>query len=391
MKVVRRFSLIIPVFLAIAIGLSCSKKPQALVEVSLANLEVKTKVSLNIKEFKTNHLVGSFEITPQKPTVQFKLYNISEPTIVQILTDGKKNIETLLIVEPGETVRLQIDLNQPGQYVVSGSNESLLVKELNDRLLLTRKSLDSLGRLISASKDRGALNALNRQVEAVIDSQRVFSSRFVWRHPMSRASVVALYQQIAPEKYVLDRAEDLQLFKVVASSLIARYPGSTYAQGMTDDINEMTRRLKSQQVLSLIRDSKPTLPDIVLPNTKGDTVRLSSQMGRVIVLNFWASWNAGSMLATQELTRLSNQLKGKPLVVFNVSLDTNREAWVKAIEQAGFQGIHVCELNTAGSVAAGSYNVSSLPANFVIDKNYDIIGRDVYGESLVRMVNELLR
>lgn len=386
-----RLKNLISVSLLIIIALSCGPKPKSTVEVIFENLEGKTRVSLFVQEFKANRLVSTMEVTPKKPKAHFKLLEGGEPLIVQIVTEGKNRSETLAIVEEGQNVRLFIDLNMPSNYTVVGSEESILVKNLNDKLLFTRRNLDSLKNLLSVATERATIEKLRLQSQTTIDSQRVFSSRFIWEHPMARASVVALYQQLGPNVYVFDRAEDLQLFRVVASSLIARFPESNYAKGMVDDINEMTRRLKSHQVLNLIKESKPTLPDIVMPNTKGDTVRLSSNIGKVIILNFWASWNANSMVSNQELAKLSNEFKGKPLVIFNVSMDSNREVWVKAIEQANFPGIHVSDLNPSGSVAASIYNVTNLPTNFVIDKNYDIIGRNVYGESLVRMVSELLK
>lgn len=372
------------------IATSCNQKPFGIIEGKVENLNKKTNVSLHVREFSTSNKIGSKEISPKKNGFKFKLKNITEPTLVSIKIDGQSSNEIILLIEPNEKVQITVNANNISQYIIEGSAGSKLIKELNSRLLTTKNTLDSLDKLLQVSNSNEAKLKLAQEQRAAIDSQRVFSTRFIWANPMSRASIIALYQQIAPNRYVLDQSSDLQLFKVVASSQIALYPNSSYAKGMEADIKEMTQRIKNYQIQSMVKNAEQTLPDIALPNTNGDIVKLSSLKGKVIILNFWASWNQSSLFENKELSNLIEALKGKPIVIYNVSLDFDKKSWVAAIETTKMPGIHVCELNAKDPMVVQLYNVTKIPANYIIDKNFDIIGKNVYGEALKQMVKDLL-
>jgi peroxiredoxin len=159
---------------------------------------------------------------------------------------------------------------------------------------------------------------------------------------------------------------------------------------MEADIKEMIQRIKNYQTQSMVKDVEQSLPEIALPNTNGDIVKLSSLKGKVIILNFWASWNQSSLFENKELSNLIAELKGKPIVIYNVSLDFDKKSWVAAIETTKMPGVHVCELNAKDPMVVQLYNVAQLPANYIIDKNFDIIGKNVYGDALKQMVKDLL-
>lgn len=369
---------------------SCKQKPYSTIEGKVENLDTKTTVSLYIREFSTSNKIESKEITPNKNSFKFKLQNITEPTLASIKIEGLNSNEIILLLEPSEKAQLTINANNFSQYSIEGSTGSILIKKLNSRLLTTKNTLDSLDKLLQVSSSNEITQKLNQEQRAAIESQRVFSTRFIWANPMSRASIIALYQQIEPNRYVLDQSTDLQLFKVVASSQIALYPNSNYAKGMEADIKEMTQRIKNFQIQSMVKNAEQSLPDIALPNTNGDIVKLSSLKGKVIILNFWASWSQSSLFENKELSNLIGEFKGKPIVIYNVSLDFDKKSWVAAIETTKMPGVHVCELNAKDPMVVQLYNVAQLPANYIIDKNFDIIGKNVYGDALKQMVKDLL-
>jgi peroxiredoxin len=257
-------------------------------------------------------------------------------------------------------------------------------------LAQTIKSLDSLKVLIENASASAEKQKLNLEYEAAIDSQREFSTQFIWDNPMSRASVMALYQKVSDDRFVFDRAEDVQLFKVVASSLIARYPDSDYAKGMLRDIRNQDKILRSHSLQELVRNVESTLPEIALPNPKGDTVRLSSLHGKVILLDFWASFSQENLLENRELLDLYRKYKGQGFEIYQVSLDVEREPWLAAIESAGLPWVNVSELDPDGSVVAGMYNVTRLPANYLIDRNFDIAAKNIFGRELEKKLKELL-
>ena len=231
---------------------------------------------------------------------------------------------------------------------------------------------------------------IEREYNAVVDSQRAYSSRFIWANVMSRASVMAIYQKFDDDLYVFDKSEDLVLFKAIASSLIAIYPNSDYSKGMLADIKRMEGIIRNAKISNIISQSVSSIPDIALRNPKGEVVKMSSLKGKVILLNFWASWDQSSMMDIRELNETYNQFKNRGFEIYQVSLDANRDDWINAIESANLPGINVCELNPKGSMDAKIFNITQLPANYLIDKNFTVVGKNLYGEALKKKLRSEL-
>ena len=115
-----------------------------------------------------------------------------------------------------------------------------------------------------------------------------------------------------------------------------------------------------------------TAPDIALPDPDGKTQRLSEQRGKVVILDFWASWcGPCRRQGSPELVRLWKQYGGKAFDIFSVSLDRpdGKAEWTNAIAQDGLTWKHhVSDLRYWQSLAAQLYNVTSIPMMMVLDK-----------------------
>lgn len=381
--------LFIPV-IAILLATSCTQKDQSTIEGKIDSIDTLVQVTLLRQDFAKTELLETVELSPKKSTFKFKVGELAEPTFFQLRVVGKRNHFMVLLLEPGEQAVVSADLNRFAHYTVTGADESLKTQALSRRLGQTVKTLDSLKVLIDNAAASAEKQMLSLEYEAAIESQREFSTQFIWDNPMSRASVMALYQKVSDDRFVFDRAEDVQLFKVVASSLIARYPDSDYAQGMLRDIRNQDKILRSHSLQELVRNVESTLPEIAQPNPKGDTVRLSSLRGKVILLDFWASFSQENLLENRELLDLYRKYKGQGFEIYQVSLDVEREPWLAAIESAGLPWINVSELDPDGSVVAGMYNVTRLPANYLIDRNFDIAAKNIFGRDLEKKLKELL-
>jgi peroxiredoxin len=177
---------------------------------------------------------------------------------------------------------------------------------------------------------------------------------------------------------------------VVATSIIATYPESGFAKGMQRDIKNQEKLLASHNLKRLIENAESTLPEIALPNPKGEIIRLSSLKGKVILLDFWASSSQECLLENRELLEVYKQFRSKGFEVYQVSFDIDREPWMAAIESARLPWINVSELDPEGSIVAGSYNVTQVPANYLIDRDYSIIGKNIFGKDLVVKLKEVL-
>jgi len=367
---------------------SCNNKDSVKIEVRITSTK-STIVYIEQLSFSKSTLLDSANISSGTDKVTFRVNDIKEPTFI-VLNFKSKGAITLL-AEANEKINIQINTDNFLNYKVEGSKGSLLTKDLALNLSKTKRKLDSLNKLYSLTKGEIAKQLLDQKFAAIVDSQRANNSRFIWANPMSRASVMALYQKFDEQSYVFDRSEDIILFKTVASSLKALYPNSEYTKGMLADISRMQSLLSSIKINNLIQQSESSIPDIALPNINGDTIKLSSLKGKVVLLDFWASWNQSSLLDNRELLNTYKQFRSKGFEIYQVSLDYNREEWVNAIESAGLTWINVSSLNPNGSIAARTYNITQIPANYLIGRDQSIIRKNLYGESLNKELRELLK
>jgi len=374
-------------FLALVLFSSCNDNNSVLIRLKITSSK-DSKVYLDKLDFSKSTFVDSVEISKGENNVSFRTKAIPEPTFFVLRIKGYDAIT--LLSEPGEKMDIIMNDANLNDYAILSSKGSLKTKELARKLNDTKSKLNSLRLKFNFAQDPVVKSMIDQEFKAVIDSQRAYSTRFIWANPMSRASVMAVYQKLDENRFVLDRQEDLVLLKTVASSLRAFYPNSDYAKGMIADIEKINGNLKRNAINRLIEQAKPSIPEIALPNLQGRIVKLSSLKGKVVLLDFWASWNQSSIMDNREFLSVYSQYKNQGFEIYQVSLDSNREDWLNAIESAGLPWINVCELNPAGSRDALTYNVTQLPTNYLIDRDQTIIGKNLYGESLKKKLREVL-
>jgi peroxiredoxin len=314
----------------------------------------------------------------------------SEPDYYQLrLIEG--NFITLL-AEPGEKILIISGDNYlPGNYEVFGSKGSSLVKELDNRLLKTIYKTDSISTLYSESINEPGFDTiapkLNNTYLKVIQDQRKFTIRFIIENISSLASIKALYQMLDSSTYVLYNNRDLQYMKIVADSLKVHYPDSKHTKALIADLNQGMERFNALMLTKQIQESgKETSLDIALPNPEGDTILLSSLRNNYVLLSFWTSLNETCLAENQELKKLYQTYNKKGFEIFQVSLDNDKEAWKKSIL---FDELTWTNVIDSEMKFAQIFNVRQLPANYLLNKEGFIIGKNLHGRTLRIKMSQL--
>ncbi|KFC57748.1 thiol:disulfide interchange protein, TlpA_like family [Flavobacterium gilvum] len=131
--------------------------------------------------------------------------------------------------------------------------------------------------------------------------------------------------------------------------------------------------------------------DFSMKNQNEIEKKLSDLNGKVVLLEFWASWCSPCRAENPNLVNTYNKFKSSGFEIFAVSLDDNKDSWLKAIQKDGLNWEHVSDLKGRSSnKAALLYHINTIPENILIDRNGFVIGRNLRGEDLNNKLSEIL-
>lgn len=275
---------------------------------------------------------------------------VADPTMM-ILSLNKSNSPMLhLLVMPKERITLAVDympaINQFNITSAKGSENMRVYKDFTNLLVRTRlwtpeipfeNSLDSL-----LSANTGVLMS---------------------------AFLVTYFEQ-AFEQYA-------PLYKKIRDGLIGKWPE-----------NEFVKHVDSRVRTTLVAGMEA--PEIELADRDGNPRRLSSLRGKVVLIDFWASWCRPCRMENPNVVRLYNQYHDKGFEVFSVSLDNNRDAWLKAIDDDHLVWPnHVSDLRGWSSAAGRLYGIQSIPATVLVAPDGKILARNLRGKELENKLKEI--
>lgn len=167
-----------------------------------------------------------------------------------------------------------------------------------------------------------------------------------------------------------------------------------------ENVKALDSSLESTQYVHVLKNLANTIetvlpgniaPDFVSTSPEGITKRFSDQIGKnYILLDFWAAWCGPCRRDNPNVVAAYKKYKDRGFTVYGVSLDKSKESWVKAIQDDELDWQQVSDLKFWNSDAAALYGVRSIPSNFLIAPNGEIIARNIRGEDLQEKLEELL-
>ncbi len=164
----------------------------------------------------------------------------------------------------------------------------------------------------------------------------------------------------------------------IVSAMDTNLNGSQYLQSLKKRIG----------VLKSVEIGQPA-PDFTMNDSAGKPVALSSLKGKVLLVDFWASWCGPCRAENPNVVKAYQAYGKKGFDILGCSFDQNRDKWLKAVKDDKLTWNQVSDLKGWANAAGKLYGVNSIPANVLLDKDQKIIGRNLRGEDLMKKLAEI--
>ena len=303
------------------------------------------------------------------------------PSIYNIIYNNER---IPLLLTAGESVTVGSMGSVLANYTVSGSEESELLREFNREYITGMQELNAK---VAAYAEAG--ESLKTEIAQLYTAKLREIKRnqisFIIKNKSSIAAVYALYQRLPDEKYLVNSESDLIYFRTVADAVSKRYPTSPFVVTLRNDVARMEAQTS---LLNTIEERD--YPDIVADDMYGKQVKLSELEGNVILVDFWAAELGNSNALNADLKNIYEKYEADGFRVYQVSFDTSKATWIKAVQEQKLPWVSVCDFRGQASPIMGVYNVRSLPSNYLIDRNGRIVAKNVYSDALEEQLKKIL-
>jgi len=324
-----------------------------------------------LEEFSNGQLNTVDTLTVNDDGTYYSIYIPNEPGYYRLNFYDTQFVNIILTEEP---IVVNVDGSGPtAPYEITGSSSMDALNELNLIMSEFKQGVSQMNESYGAavkSQNKEEIENIQKQYE---ENLKEVNNK-IKQKIREMGTSVAILQAIN----FLDKDQDFTFIDSIARVIEKEMPDYQIKKEFISEVNNL-RKLAIGSIA----------PEIELPNPQGDIVKLSSLRGAYVLIDFWAAWCGPCRKENPNVVNMYNKYREKGFEIFGVSLDRNREDWIKAIDNDGLIWTHVSDLKYFNSEAARIYNINAIPATYLIDRQGKIIGKNLRGKVLEEKLEEI--
>lgn len=281
-----------------------------------------------------------------------------------------------VLIEKGENLEIRGSRNEWAKnYSVTGSKGSDLIYTLNQKLNAFEIVIDAIYEEAKGAQKEDFI-AIQERYNTAFDLHTSFLKTFIDQNINSKASILALFQAVKGEN-VLNLQSDYDYYKKVYDSFATKWPESTHSKLLSQIIN------------------LAYAPDFTMEDVNGANISLSDFKGKVVLIDFWASWCKPCRLANPKMVELYNEFHEQGLEMISISMDgtpqqkTARIDWESAVKEDHLSWTQLSELKGWASEVRNLYDFTSIPYTVLINTEGRVVGQNLDHFALEARITEL--
>ena len=308
----------------------------------------------------------------QDKTLEFEIF-VSESTLYRLDFIGRSSIDIIL---NDTDVSVLIDDNDDlFKYDIEGSPDTNILRSISSKISDYRSEIRELNiEFISANeeKDIQLINSIRENVSFKKNQFELSLKEFL--RSVDKSLAVLIFSDY------LSIDENVVFWEGIYNNYFDEFKSNSYFINFENKL----KKIKSVSVGSIA-------PEIILDDINGNPISLSSLRGRYVLLDFWAAWCRPCREENPNILENYNRFKDQGFEVYQVSLDRNKEDWLRGIEQDNLPWINVSDLKYYQSDAAVLYNINKIPSAFLLDPSGTIIAKNIElrGINLTKKLSEI--
>jgi peroxiredoxin len=301
-----------------------------------------------------------------------------EPELHSIRVETVQN-SSYLIIENGE-IDLDIVKDSTFQNKISGTYNNDQLFEFNKKGIESEKKKKEFGKKYQAKfllaqnqKDTATMKKIQTDYEALEKSMKAETEEYVKSHP--KAIIAALLIKSLFGEFEPDVTKIQTLFNGLDKSIQDTKVGKSI--------------LKNLKEFKIVKPGRRA-PEFSAPNVDGKSVSLKESLGKVTIVDFWASWCGPCRKENPNMVKLYAEFHDKGLNIIGVSLDDDATKWKEAIAADNLTWTQVSNLKKWKDPIAAEYGVDAIPSTFVLNQFGVVVAKNISGEALKAKIAELL-